>query len=165
MGRVLIVGAGFSGAVLARELADNWKLHSTVIDQRGHVGGNCHTERDPATGILLHTFGPHIFHTSRQDVWDYVTRFTRFSNFVLRPKASIPKGVFGLPINLHTINQFFGKRFRSIVTNATAGQRQIIRGEATVVDQGCRANIPRIACEIADRKKCLRTNNPPDWII
>ena len=111
MGRVLIVGAGFSGAVLARELADNWKLHSTVIDQRGHVGGNCHTERDPATGILLHTFGPHIFHTSRQDVWDYVTRFTRFSNFVFRPKASIPKGVFGLPINLHTINQFFGKRF------------------------------------------------------
>jgi len=111
MGRVLIVGAGFSGAVLARELADNWKLHSTVIDQRGHVGGNCHTDRDPATGILLHTFGPHIFHTSRQDVWDYVTRFTRFSNFVLRPKASIPKGVFGLPINLHTINQFFGKRF------------------------------------------------------
>ena len=88
MGRVLIVGAGFSGAVLARELADNWKLHSTVIDQRGHVGGNCHTERDPATGILLHTFGPHIFHTSRQDVWDYVTRFTRFSNFVFRPKAS-----------------------------------------------------------------------------
>lgn len=111
MSNILIVGAGFSGAVLARELAEKSNIRSVVIDQRDHVAGNCHTARDSATGILIHTYGPHVFHTSRTDVWEYVCRFTAFSNYVNRAKASIPQGVFSLPINLLTINQFFRKRF------------------------------------------------------
>jgi UDP-galactopyranose mutase len=109
--RLLIVGAGFTGAVLAREIARGGNFQVLLIDEREHVGGNCHTERDAGTGIMVHRYGPHIFHTSRKDVWDYVRRFSEFGPYVNRVKASIPRGVFGLPINLLTINQFFGKRF------------------------------------------------------
>jgi UDP-galactopyranose mutase len=119
--RILIVGAGFSGAVLARELAGAGSLQVLVIDERGHVAGNCHTERDGGTGILVHRYGPHIFHTSRRDVWDYVRRFSEFGPYVNRVKASIPRGVFGLPINLLTINQFFGKRFSPTEARAFVG--------------------------------------------
>ena len=74
--RFCIVGAGFSGAVLARRLAEAGH-ESVVLDERRHVAGNCHTERDAATGIMLHRYGPHIFHTADREVWDYVNRFGR----------------------------------------------------------------------------------------
>lgn len=83
----------------------------TVIDQRPHVAGNCHTERDPATGILLHQYGPHIFNTDLEEVWTYVNRFADFGPFVNRVKATTARGVFSLPLNLLTLNQFFGKSF------------------------------------------------------
>ena len=108
MKKVYIVGAGFSGAVLARELAEKMGWSSVVIDSREHVAGNCHTDRDESTGIMIHKYGPHIFHTSREDVWNYVQQFGEFHPFVNRVKISIDKGVFSFPINLHTINQFFG---------------------------------------------------------
>lgn len=111
MKRILIVGAGFSGAVLARELAAHSRFAVLVIDERGHIAGNCHTERDGGTGIMVHRYGPHIFHTSRRDVWDYVRSFSEFHPYIYRVKASLPRGVFSLPVNLLTINQFFGRRF------------------------------------------------------
>ncbi len=111
MSRILIVGAGLSGAVLARELVRRENFQVLLIDQRDHVAGNCHTERESGTGIMVHRYGPHIFHTSRRDVWDYIRQFSDFGPYVNRVKSSISRGVFGLPINLHTINQFFGKRF------------------------------------------------------
>lgn len=107
----LIVGAGFSGAVLARELAEHSGNRVLVIDSRNHIAGNCHTFRDSTSRVMVHQYGPHIFHTDQQHVWDYVNRFGEFRPFVNRVKASIDKGVFSMPINLHTINQFFGKRF------------------------------------------------------
>jgi len=109
--RYLIVGAGFSGAILARQLAELAGVGSLVIDARLHVAGNCHTVRDPETSVMVHRYGPHIFHTNNLKVWDYVRRFGEFGPFINRVKASVPQGVFSLPINLHTINQFFGKRF------------------------------------------------------
>jgi len=109
--RILIIGAGFSGSVLAHQLALQGGFSSVVIDERDHVAGNCHTARDDATGIMVHRYGPHIFHTSRRDVWDYVRSFSEFHPFVYRVKASISRGIFSLPVNLLTINQFFGKRF------------------------------------------------------
>ena len=111
MKKYLIVGAGFSGAVLARKLAENGGSQILVIDSRNHVAGNCHTARDEPTGVMVHQYGPHIFHTDKKHVWEYVNRFGDFRPFVNRVKASIGKGVFSMPINLHTINQFFGKRF------------------------------------------------------
>jgi UDP-galactopyranose mutase len=108
--RVLIVGAGFSGAVLARQFADLAGIKSLVIDARDHIAGNCHTERDAASGIMVHRYGPHIFHTDRIDVWNHVNRFGEFRPFINRVKASIDRGIFSLPVNLHTINQFFGTK-------------------------------------------------------
>ena len=106
--KVLVVGAGFSGAVLARQLAELAGIESIVVDERGHIGGNCHTERDPETSVMIHRYGPHIFHTDNENVWNYVRKFADFGPFVNRVKASIDRGIFPLPINLHTINQFFG---------------------------------------------------------
>ena len=105
-----IAGAGFAGAVLARELAESGNFKVTVFDERPHVAGNCHTQRDEETGVMIHEFGPHIFNTSREDVWEYVNKWGKFEPFVNRVKAHTARGVFSLPINLLTINQFFGKK-------------------------------------------------------
>lgn len=107
---ILIVGAGFSGAVIARELAEKGGLSCVVIDSRDHVAGNCHTARG-AHGIMEHVYGPHIFNTNFVDVVEYLSRWAELVPHVNRVKAVNRRGVFSLPINLHTINQFFGKTF------------------------------------------------------
>jgi UDP-galactopyranose mutase len=107
----LIVGAGFSGAVLARELVTRLHARVTILEARSHVAGNCHTDRDAATGVMVHTYGPHIFNTDNARVWNYVNQWGLFHPFVNRVKASTSRGVFVLPVNLHTINQFFGMTF------------------------------------------------------
>ncbi|RYZ56274.1 MAG: UDP-galactopyranose mutase [Proteobacteria bacterium] len=104
-----IAGAGFAGAVLARELVESGKYQVVIFEQRDHIAGNCHTVRDPKTQVMIHQYGPHIFNTSREDVWDYVNRFGKFMPFMNRVKAVTEKGMFSLPINLMTINQFFDK--------------------------------------------------------
>ncbi|MEP2428136.1 MAG: NAD(P)-binding protein, partial [Tateyamaria sp.] len=68
---ILLVGAGLSGAVIGRTLAEAGH-QITIIDGRDHIGGNCHTERDADTGVMVHVYGPHIFHTDDEDVWNYV---------------------------------------------------------------------------------------------
>lgn len=105
---VLVTGAGLSGAVVARELAEAGH-HVTVIDERDHVAGNCHTSRDPETGVMVHLYGPHIFHTGDNQVWDYVNRFAVMMPYRHQVKARVRDQVYALPINLHTINQFFGR--------------------------------------------------------
>ena len=106
----LIVGAGLTGAVIARELA--CKGHNiTLIDQRDHIAGNCHTQRDTHTGIMEHKYGPHIFHTDDEAIWQYINQFDQFNPYVNRVKAEFQGQVYSLPINLHTINQFFKKNF------------------------------------------------------
>ncbi len=103
-----MAGAGLSCAVIARALAERGH-RVEIFEQRRHVSGNCHTERDPATGVLVHVYGPHIFHTDDDEVWSYVNRFMVFKPYVHRVKAITRGEVFSLPINLHTINQFFRK--------------------------------------------------------
>lgn len=101
-----VVGAGLSGAVIARELASaGHKV--TVIDERKHAAGNCHTERDPRTGVMTHVYGPHIFHTSNEKVWNYIQAFGEWVPFDHKVKAVANGSVYSLPINLLTINQFF----------------------------------------------------------
>jgi UDP-galactopyranose mutase len=109
--RIAIAGAGFAGLVLARELALAGGFEITVFDERDHIAGNCHTSRDPETGVMIHHYGPHIFHTDRAEIWDYVQQFGEFGPYVNRVRAVTARGVFSLPVNLLTINQFFGKRF------------------------------------------------------
>ena len=109
MHRVGIVGAGFAGAVLARQLAESGRFECFVFDGRDHIGGNCHTYRDDRSKIMIHAYGPHIFNTSNEEVWTYIQRFGVMQPFINRVKAVTKRGLFSLPINLHTINQFFGK--------------------------------------------------------
>ena len=110
VGRIVIVGAGFSGAVIAHQLA-NAGFAIEVYDARPHIAGNCHTERDADTGVMVHTYGPHIFHTSNERVWNFIRQFGEFMPFTNRVKALTGDRVFSLPINLLTINQFFSKKF------------------------------------------------------
>ncbi len=109
--KILIIGAGFSGAVIARELAEAGHVVE-VIDGRNHVSGNCHTERDALTGVMVHVYGPHIFHTDNERVWNYVQRFGQFMPYVNRVKTISKGKVYSLPVNLHTINQFFNVALR-----------------------------------------------------
>ena len=110
-GNLLMVGAGLSGAVIGRHLAEAGYT-VTVVDSRDHVGGNCHTQRDPDTGVMVHIYGPHIFHTDDAEVWDYVNSYTTFKPYKNRVKTTSRGQVFSLPVNLHTINQFFDKTMR-----------------------------------------------------
>ncbi len=103
----LVTGAGLSGAVLARELAAAGHRVS-VMEMRDHVAGNCHTRRDPQTGVLVHVYGPHIFHTDDARVWEYVNRFARFRPYRHRVLSTAAGRVYSMPLNLLTINQFFG---------------------------------------------------------
>src|SRR5690606_17144597 len=97
--------------VIGRHLAERG-VSVRVVDQRLHVAGNCHTERDPATGVMVHVYGPHIFHTDDTEVWDYVNRFATFRPYKNRVKITSGGAVYALPVNLHTINQFFAKTMR-----------------------------------------------------
>ena len=106
--KIGIAGSGFSGAVIGNELAK--KGHKVFIfDSRSHIGGNCFTERDKESDVMVHKYGPHIFHTSNERVWEYVNNLDKFMPFINRVKSNFKKRIYSLPINLLTINSFFGK--------------------------------------------------------
>lgn len=105
--KILIVGAGLSGAVIARQLAEQGHVVN-IIDQRSHIGGNAYDARDEHTGIMVHVYGPHIFHTDNETVWNYVNKYAEMMPYINKVKATVNGQVFSLPINFHTINQFFG---------------------------------------------------------
>ena len=103
---LLVVGSGFFGLTIAeRAAAAGRKV--TVIDRRHHIGGNAYSEDEATTGIEVHRYGAHLFHTSNATVWEYVNRFTTFTDYVHRVYSTHKGVVYPLPINLGTINQFF----------------------------------------------------------
>lgn len=109
MAHIGIAGAGYSGAVIARELAEAG--HDVdVLDTRDHIGGNSHTQRN-ADGVMVHVYGPHIFHTQHDHVWEYINRFGVMMPYNHRVKAIAKGRAYSLPVNLLTINQFFDKTF------------------------------------------------------
>jgi UDP-galactopyranose mutase len=100
----LIVGSGFFGSICARELTDKG-FNCLVIEKRNHIAGNCYTEnRD---NINVHVYGPHIFHTSNDEVWEWINRYTKFNNFTLRPVANYKDEIYSLPFNMWTFNQLW----------------------------------------------------------
>lgn len=109
MKKYLIIGSGFSGAVVAEQLSKNPDNKILILEERNHIGGNCYTERDKETNIMVHKYGPHIFNTDNEEIWDYIQNFCEMIPFVNRVKSIYKSEVYSLPINLHTINQFFKK--------------------------------------------------------
>src|ERR1700742_388975 len=103
----VVVGSGLLGSVVAERIASQLHQPVLVIEKRDHIGGNCYSTVDQATGIEFHQYGTHIFHTSNEKVWNYIRRFTSFNTY--RHKVlSYHKGqIYPFPINLATINQFF----------------------------------------------------------
>jgi UDP-galactopyranose mutase len=116
------VGAGLSGAVIAHILARAGHA-VTVLESRSHVAGNCHTARDPETGVMVHAYGPHIFHTDDEAVWAFVNGLDEFVPYVNRVKAIARNRVYSLPVNLLTINQFFGKTLSPAEARAFVASR------------------------------------------
>lgn len=109
--RILLVGAGLASASLIHFLKNKKNFRRarfTVIDQRSHVGGNCYCNRDPETGTNVHVYGPHIFNANSDLAWDFINTYLPIYPFVNRVKACTATGIYSFPINLHTINQFFG---------------------------------------------------------
>lgn len=109
--KFLIIGAGFSGAVLANSLCAQLDCTIDIWDERNHIGGNCYTERDKETGIMVHTYGPHIFHTDKKEIWDFVNSFVEFKPYVHKVKAISNGKIYSLPVNLTIINRIFEKNF------------------------------------------------------
>ncbi len=101
----LIVGAGFFGAICARELTDRG-FKCLVVEKRYHIAGHCYTEN--RNGINVHVYGPHIFHTSNKAIWDYVNKYAEFNNFVYRPKVFYKGKIYSFPVNLMTLYQLYG---------------------------------------------------------
>ena len=103
---LVIVGTGLFGLTVAERMAEQGRK-VLMIDRRDHLGGNAYSETDPDTGIEVHRYGAHLFHTSNERVWEYVNRFTAFTSYVHRVYTTHRGEVFPMPINLGTINQFF----------------------------------------------------------
>ena len=108
---LVVVGSGFYGLTIAREAAEKLGLKVLVLEKRSHIGGNAYSQFDPATGIEVHVYGSHLFHTSNERVWDYVNQYTSFTDYKHSVWTKHNDEIFSMPINLATINQFFRKEF------------------------------------------------------
>jgi len=107
----LIVGCGFYGSVIAERISNVLKKEVIIIDKRHHIGGNCYSEIDNTTGVEYHKYGTHIFHTSIDEVWKYLSNFSVFNSYRHQVLTKYKNKIFQLPINLETINFFFKKNF------------------------------------------------------
>jgi UDP-galactopyranose mutase len=141
---LVVVGAGFYGATIAERAARQLGKRVLLLDRRAHLAGNCFSETDPQTGIEIHRYGTHIFHTPNQRVWDYVSQFASFTTYQHRVFASAGGKVYPLPINLGTICQFFGRQF------SPAEAQALIQRQAWEI-QGAPANLEEKAISLIGR--------------
>src|SRR3712207_5400324 len=105
---LIVVGSGFYGLTIAERAAADG-AHVTVLERRHHLGGNAWSEPDPETGIEVHTYGSHIFHTSNERVWAYVNRFSAFNDYRHHVWTVHDGRVYPMPIGMATMTQFFGR--------------------------------------------------------
>lgn len=101
----IIIGSGFFGSICAYEL-NKKGFKCLVLEKRNHIGGNCYTENKD--GINIHTYGPHIFHTSNEEVWKWINQFVEFNDFTLRPVANYKDEIYSLPFNMWTFSKLWG---------------------------------------------------------
>jgi UDP-galactopyranose mutase len=142
---LVVVGSGFFGLTIAERCASGLGLRVLVVERRHHIGGNAYSEPEPETGIEIHRYGAHLFHTSNAAVWEYVSRFTAFTGYQHRV-FSIYKGrVYPLPINLATICEYFGAAM------SPDEARALIAGQAAEVKPGQAANLEQKAVSLIGR--------------
>ena len=108
---LVVVGSGLFGLTIAEQAASRWGLRVAIVERRSHLGGNAYSAIDPETGIEVHKYGAHLFHTSNERVWEYVNRFTSFTSYVHRVWTTVDGVVYPMPVNLGTINQFFSAAY------------------------------------------------------
>lgn len=108
---LVVVGSGFFGLTVAERCAAELGLRVLVLDRRDHIGGNAYSEDEPETGIEIHRYGAHLFHTSNERVWEYANRFTRFTGYQHRVYSTFKGRVYSMPVNLGTICEYFGRAF------------------------------------------------------
>lgn len=108
---LVVVGSGLFGLTIAEQAATELGLKVALLDRRSHIGGNAYSEKEKQTGIEVHRYGAHLFHTSNERVWEYVNRFTEFTKYVHRVYTRHNGIVYPMPINLGTINQFFNAAY------------------------------------------------------
>jgi UDP-galactopyranose mutase len=132
----LVVGAGFSGSVIAERLATVSGKKVLVVDKRNHIGGNAYDHYDD-NGILVHKYGPHIFHTNSREVFEYLSQFTQWRAYEHRVLASVDGQLVPIPINLDTINKLYGMNLNSFQVeeffNSVAEPKDYIRTSEDVV--------------------------------
>ncbi|AXC11228.1 UDP-galactopyranose mutase [Acidisarcina polymorpha] len=135
----LIVGAGFAGSVMAERLASQMDASVLLIDRRPHIGGNAYDFYNEA-GILVHRYGPHIFHTNSKRVFDYLTRFTAWRPYEHRVQASVDGQLVPIPINLDTLNKLYGlnmtcRQVEDFLTSVAEPRSPIMTSEDVVVSR------------------------------
>ena len=142
---LVVVGSGFFGLTIAERAASEQNLKVLVLDRRPHVGGNAYSAPDPETGIEVHVYGSHLFHTSNPRVWEYCNRFTAFTDYQHRVYTNYRGQVYPMPINLGTINQFFDAAYSPDEAKA------LVAGLASEVDGANASNLEEKAISLIGR--------------
>jgi UDP-galactopyranose mutase len=142
---LVVVGSGFFGLTVAEQAATRFGSRVLVLERRGHLGGNAYSEREPITGIEVHAYGAHLFHTSNERVWEYANRFTSFTGYEHRVHTVAGGRVFPMPINLGTICEYFGRHM------SPDEARALVAEQAREVGHGRAANLEEKAISLIGR--------------
>ena len=142
---LVVVGSGFFGLTVAERCAKELGLRVVVLDRRHHLGGNAYSEKEPETGIEVHVYGAHLFHTSNEKVWEYVNRFTAFTSYQHRVFANYQGQVYSFPMNLGLINQFFGR------SHTPDEARALIAEQSSEIDTAAAQNLEEKAISLIGR--------------
>jgi UDP-galactopyranose mutase len=142
---LVVVGSGFFGLTIAERCASELDLKVLVLERRHHLGGNAYSEKEPTTGVEVHKYGAHLFHTSNERVWEYVNRFTSFTDYKHRVFGKYQGQVYSLPMNLGLINQFFGK------AHTPDEARELIRQQASEIATEDATNLEEKAISLIGR--------------
>jgi len=142
---LVVVGSGFFGLTIAEQAASELGLKVKILERRHHLGGNAYSEIDPDTGIEIHTYGAHLFHTSNERVWEYVNRFTAFTGYQHRVWTKYQDKTYSMPINLGTMCSFFGRSF------SPEEARALVAEQATEFDSASASNLEEKAISLIGR--------------
>ncbi|MDQ4117553.1 MAG: UDP-galactopyranose mutase [Actinomycetota bacterium] len=157
---LVVVGSGFFGLTIAERAAAELGKKVLVLERRGHIGGNAYSEAEPETGIEIHRYGAHLFHTSNKRVWDYVNRFTEFTGYQHRVFAKVGDQIYAFPMNLALINQFFGRSY------SPDEARALIAEQASEVDTKDATNLEEKAISLIGRplyEAFIKGYNAKQW--